>query len=474
MTDILLIIIVAVCGIVLGAVIVALVFKAKNSAVQANLETAKSQLEEEKKRSQADLQKAEENFSKRLAEVKLDEQKHCETTVAAKDKANDEAMQALKSHYEQSMKEQQERFDKTINDILVQNKAATEDLLKARQEEFAKSSTTSIGQLVNPLKESIAKMEESMQKSSKDAIDINSAMRENLRLMMDQSKAAQAVTEDLVNSLKYKSKTQGDWGEAVLSELLQSQGLTEGVHYDTQATIRDSKGMVVKTEDNKIMRPDVILHLDNTREVIIDSKVSLTAFFDYVNAENEEDRKRSLQKHLDSINGHVKELSKKDYSSYIQPPKVRMNYVIMFVPHTGALWTALNAQPDLWRKAMEQNVYIADEQSLYAALKIVSMTWTQIKQAQNHEEVFKLASEVVERIGMFAKKYSEVGDAIAKAQNAFDDGKKKLEDKGPSIIQSANKLIKIGAKTSQKYPVPMLDDIEDVKAIEVGEVEGVN
>ncbi len=474
MTDILFIVIGAVLGIILGAVIVALVFKAKNSAVQANLETAKSQLEEEKKRSQADLQKAEENFSKRLAEVKLDEQKHCETTVAAKDKANDEAMQTLKSHYEQSMKEQQERFDKTINDILVQNKAATEDLLKARQEEFAKSSTTSIGQLVNPLKESIAKMEESMQKSSKDAIDINSAMRENLRLMMDQSKAAQAVTEDLVNSLKYKSKTQGDWGEAVLSELLQSQGLTEGVHYDTQATIRDSKGMVVKSEDNKIMRPDVILHLDNTREVIIDSKVSLTAFFDYVNAENEEDRKRSLQKHLDSINGHVKELSKKDYSSYIQPPKVRMNYVIMFVPHTGALWTALNAQPDLWRKAMEQNVYIADEQSLYAALKIVSMTWTQIKQAQNHEEVFKLASEVVERIGMFAKKYSEVGDAIAKAQNAFDDGKKKLEDKGPSIIQSANKLIKIGAKTSQKYPVPMLDDIEDVKAIEVGEVEGVN
>ncbi len=474
MANILLIIIVAVCGIILGAVIAALVFKAKNSAIQANLETAKGQLEEEKKRSQVDLQKAEDNFSKRLAEVKLDEQKHCEATVAAKDKSNDEAMQTLKSHYEQSMKEQQERFDKTVNDILVQNKAATEDLLKARQEEFAKSSTTSIGQLVNPLKETIAKMEESMQKSSKDAIDINSAMRENLRMMMDQSKAAQAITEDLINSLKYKSKTQGDWGEAVLSELLQSQGLTEGVHYDTQATIRDSKGMVVKTEDNKIMRPDVILHLDSTREVIIDSKVSLTAFFDYVNAENEEDRKRSLQKHLDSINGHVKELSKKDYSSYIQPPKVRMNYVIMFVPHTGALWTALNAQPDLWRKAMEQNVYIADEQSLYAALKIVSMTWTQIKQAQNHEEVFKLASEVVERIGMFAKKYSEVGEAIAKAQNAFDDGKKKLEDKGPSIIQSANKLIKIGAKQSLKHPVPMLDDIEDVKAIEVGDAEEVN
>ena len=465
----LLIFIVAICGIILGAVITFLVLKARNSAVQANLEAVQSQLDEEKKRSQADLQKAEANFNRRIEEVKADEQKHYQDTIAAKEKANDEAMQTLKLHYEQSIKEQQERFDKTVEGILVQNKAATEDLLKARQEEFAKSSTTSIGLLVNPLKETIAKMEESMQKSSKDAIDINSAMRENLRQMMDQSKAAQAITEELVNSFKHKSKTQGDWGEAVLSELLQSQGLTEGVHYDTQATIRDSKGMAVKSEDNKIMRPDVILHLDSTREVIIDSKVSLTAFFDYVNAENEEERNRSLQKHIDSINGHVKELSKKDYSSYIQPPKVRMNYVIMFVPHTGALWTALNAQPDLWRKAMEQNVYIADEQSLYAALKIVSMTWTQIKQAQNHEEVFKLASEVVERVGMFAKKYSEVGDAIAKAQSAFDDGKKKLEDKGQSIVQSANKLIKIGAKQSQKHPVQMLDDIEDVKVVEIPE-----
>ncbi|MBO7652793.1 MAG: DNA recombination protein RmuC, partial [Bacteroidales bacterium] len=359
----LLIFIVGICGIILGAGITFLVLKARNSAVQANLEAVQSQLDEEKKRSQADLQKAEANFNRRIEEVKADEQKHCQDTIAAKEKANDEAMQTLKLHYEQSIKEQQERFDKTVEGILVQNKAATEDLLKARQEEFAKSSTTSIGLLVNPLKETIAKMEESMQKSSKDAIDINSAMRENLRQMMDQSKAAQAITEELVNSFKHKSKTQGDWGEAVLSELLQSQGLTEGVHYDTQATIRDSKGMAVKSEDNKIMRPDVILHLDSTREVIIDSKVSLTAFFDYVNAENEEDRNRSLQKHIDSINGHVKELSKKDYSSYIQPPKVRMNYVIMFVPHTGALWTALNAQPDLWRKAMEQNVYIADEQS---------------------------------------------------------------------------------------------------------------
>ena len=104
-----------------------------------------------------------------------------------------------------------------------------------------------------------------------------------------------------------------------------------------------------------------------------------------MNAENDADRQRYLKAHIDSLQKHVKELAKKDYSSYIQAPKVKMDYVIMFVPHTSALWTAINEQPDLWRKAMEHNVFIADEQSLHAALKIIDMTWTQIKQAQNHE-----------------------------------------------------------------------------------------
>ena len=146
----------------------------------------------------------------------------------------------------------------------------------------------------------------------------------------------------------------------------------------------------------------------------------------------------------------------------------------MFVPHSGALWTALNAKPELWREAMEKNVYIADEQSLYAALRIIHMTWTQIKQAQNHEEVFKLAKEVIDRVGQFVGKYSELGKALEKAQKVFDEGQKKLEDKGQSIVLSANKLIKIGAKQSQNHPVPMLDDMEDVKAIEAPEVEEVN
>ena len=128
----------------------------------------------------------------------------------------------------------------------------------------------------------------------------------------------------------------------------------------------------------------------------------------------------------------------------------------MFVPHSGAVWTALNEQPDLWRKAMEQNVYIADEQTLYAALRIINLTWTQIQQAQNHEKVFNLAKEMLDRVGQFWKEYQQIGKALENAKTAYDKGEKKITDGGQSINTTAKKLIDLGAKQNDKNPLPAL------------------
>jgi DNA recombination protein RmuC len=290
-------------------------------------------------------------------------------------------------------------------------------------------------------------------------------MKANLEHMMRQSMAAKESADELTRVFKHGTKVQGDWGETVLDELLQAQGLTNGIHYDTQATIRDAAGNTIRSEEGSVMRPDVILHLDQRRELIIDSKVSLTAFMDYVNAEDEIDRQRYLKAHIESLQKHVKELSAKDYSSYIKPPKVKMDYVIMFVPHTGALWTALNAQPDMWRKAMEKNVFIADEQTLFAALRIINLTWTQIVQAQNHEKVYDLANEMLNRVGQFWKEYEAMGKALDKLSEAYDNGKKKITEGGQSINTTANQLIKLGAKQSDKNPLPQLIDIDDIPAL---------
>ena len=458
-------VLVALAGILMGVVVTYLLIKNKVNSLRSNLENSNRQLQEAKTKAQADLEAAESHWTERLNEVKADEQRHYEVALAAEVKAHEEALTARdRAHeetltardkaHEDAMRTLKERLDETIAKVVAENKSATEEMLKARQKEFAESSSTSIGQIVTPLKETIAKMEETMQKSSKDAVSINSAMKENLEQMIRQSKATQATTEELTKAFKHQSKVQGDWGEAVLTELLTSQGLTEGIQFDTQATIRDAAGETVRSEEGALLRPDVILHLDQKREVIIDSKVSLTAFFDYVNAENDADRQRFLKAHVESLQKHVKELSKKDYASYIRPPKVKMDYVIMFVPHTGALWTALGAQPDLWRKAMERGVYIADEQTLYAALRIIKLTWRQVQQAQNQQKVFELANEMLKRVGMFVKQMGDVGKALDNAQKAYQNGMSKFAEKGQSVLTTCRQLESLGAKQDKNNPLP--------------------
>lgn len=432
--------------------------------VQRQLEETKA----EARRSMAEL-KAEARQT--LANAKQEWADHYQQAVEAKDKECKALMAAQEKRHQEALSAQQERFNETMAKVTEQMKTATDDMLKKRQQEFAESSNANLGQIVNPLKDTIDKMKQAMTDSTLKQAEMSSAMKANIENMLRQSEAARQSADELTRVFKHGSKVQGDWGETVLNELLESQGFTKGIHYDVQESIRDTQGDIVKTDEGMMMRPDVILHLDQRREVIIDSKVSLTAFMDYVNAENDDERDKFLKAHIDSIAKHVKELSAKDYSSYIQTPKVKMDYVIMFVPHTGALWTALNAKPDLWRQAMEKNVYIADEQTLYAALRIIKLTWTQIAQAQNHQKVYELASEMMDRVGQFMKHYQNLGKALDNARKAFDDGDKKLQPQGQSILQTCGKLQKLGARQSGKNPLPQLLDIDDVASVGAEYVE---
>ncbi len=459
----------------------------KNEVLLSQLDNLKAQAEAQRAEAQRTLKEAKEEWQAQTAQAKQEaeartrqalqeKQEACQAALEAKDKACHDALDAKEAacrdalagqekRHAEAMAAQQQRFDEVMAKVSAQVKSATDDMLKQRQKEFAETSNTNLGQIVNPLRETIEKMKQAMNENTLKQTSMSTEMRTNIEHMMRQSAAAQRSAEELTRVFKHGTKVQGDWGETVLDELLEAQGLTRGIHYDTQAVIRDAGGQVIKTEEGSLMRPDVILHLDQRREVIIDSKVSLTAFIDYVNAETEDARQQYLKAHIDSLQKHVKELSVKDYSSYIRPPKVKMDYVIMFVPHTGALWTALNAQPDLWRRAMDKNVFIADEQTLFAALRIINLTWTQIAQAQNHEKVYALANEMIDRVGQFMKKYQAIGKALDSAAKAYEDGEKKLLPGGQSILQTCGKLVKLGAKQSDKNPLPQLVDVDEVPAI---------
>lgn len=463
-------------GVIVGSLIGWMASRGKQQALVAKNEMLQAQLETQKQEAQQMLRDAKEEWSSQLEMAKQEAEKRNQTLLVEKEKTYREALEAKdaacremlagqeKRHVE-AMEAQQARFEEIMAKVSAQVKSATDDMLKQRQKEFAESSHENLGQIVNPLRETIDKMKQAMTENTLKQTSMSSEMKANIEHMMRQSAAAQKSAEELTRVFKHGTKVQGDWGETVLDELLEAQGLTRGVHYDVQSVIRDGSGQVIKSEEGSLMRPDVILHLDLRREVIIDSKVSLTAFIDYANAETEDERQQYLKAHIESIQKHVKDLSVKDYSSYIQPPKVKMDYVIMFVPHTGALWTALNAQPDLWRKAMDKNVFIADEQTLFAALRIINLTWTQITQVQNHEKVYALANEMLDRVGQFMKKYQALGKALDNAKSAYEDGEKKLQPSGQSILQTCGKLLKLGAKQSDRNPLPQLMDIDDVPAI---------
>ncbi len=459
----------------IGALIVWLVMRGKLNVAHTILDerTAEGvqfqQTIREREQALAELTDARQQLAIRvevLTNQLANEQKNSREALDNREQAARIALEAQERRHAEAIAAQQARFDETIARVSAQMKDATNEMLRQRQKEFTEASGESIGVLVNPLKENIEELKRTLAENKNQQSADSGAIKTIIQQMMQSSEEARRSTDELTRVFRKSNNVQGLWGETVLDELLESQGLTRGIHYDVQPTIRDAAGTAIISDDGSRLRPDVILHLDQRRDVIIDSKVSLAAYMDYVNAQTEAERKQALALHIASIKEQIKNLASKDYSAYIKPPKVKMDYVIMFVPNTGALWTALGAQPDLWRKAMDRGVYIADEQTLFAALRIINLTWTQIRQAENHEKVYALADEMMDRVGQFMKKYQTIGTALQKAQQAYDDAERKLSPSGQSILQTCAKLQRLGAKPSDKNPLPQITDIDDIPKLE--------
>lgn len=436
-------------GIVVGIVIGFLIAKAKISPLESKVSALTAQLRDSERSTESLLEQ--ERVSSRAL---LEQQK----------KASDEMLSKMEQNHSRAMSMQQEnnrdalealqgRFDETVAKMKAELETVTSEMLKKRQTEFESASRENVSRILEPLNDNLRQMRDAVKENTDRHTAFGGQLSSNIQLVLQHSDAARKSAERLADALRGGGRIQGDWGETVLTELLESQGLEEGIHFDTQTTLRDTAGNVLKGEGGARMRPDVILHLDRHRDVIIDAKVSLSAYLDYMNAETEETRSQALRNHIVSVENHVNELARKDYSSYVHPPKLRMNYVIMFVPNTAALYTATSNKPDLWRKAMEKNVYIADEQTLYAALRIISMTWRQIAQAENHEKVFGLANEMLDRVSAFLEKFTKIGKQLDDARKSYDDAFNKLKDSGKSIPQTCRKLVSLGASVKDRKGV---------------------
>lgn len=356
-------------------------------------------------------------------------------------------------HHREAIDLLQAKFDETVGRLQHQVSNLTTELLIRRQKEFERSSSESVGKIVAPIEEAIRMMKDVIADNSSRQERLRGEMKAGVESILLQTDLTRRSADRLSDALRNGGRVQGFWGETVLVELLESQGLKEGVHFHTQAVIRNREGLTVRTDQAASLRPDVILHLDRSRDIVIDAKVSLSSYIDYVNSDSEEGRVAAMKGHVESLRKHVRELSAKEYSRHVSGAKESIGFVIMFIPCAPALQAAMAHDPDLWRKALEKNVYIADEQTLYAALKIVSLTWSQIAQAENHDKVFRLADEMLERVAVFMERFSSVGRQIDAARKSYEDALAKLSDRGQSIPVTCRKLVALGASVKQRKGV---------------------
>ena len=435
--------------------------QSKTAEHEKTISAIKEHHEKELNTLKASFDESRENWISERRTIDANNQK----LLQAKETEHKAVMAAQEKRHDEAVKSMKQTFAETIDHLKANLKAATEDMLKMRQAEFTDINKQNMQSIVDPLNETIAKMKQAMDGYSKEQNEFSGSMKTSIQAIIQQTETARQSAIELTTALKHDTKMQGDYGEAILDEILSKQGFTEGIHYELQYVMKDEAGRELKGDDGKGLRPDVLFHIDTVRDVIIDSKVNLTDFINFANAETPDERKMHLERHVKSIESQVKLLSQKNYFKYHKKTNTRMDYVIMFVPISAAWWEALRYKPSLWREAMDSNVYIADEQTLFAALRIIKLTWTQIAQVKSQKEIFDLVNQMIDRVGQFMKSYKAIGEAIGKAQDAYDKGYEKLTPGGQSILTTTTNLLKLGGRDSKTNPVAKFIDVDEIPAL---------
>lgn len=352
----------------------------------------------------------------------------------------------------------QEQFQEQLNVVREQFHNLAANVLSKTTDRLKDENREAMEHITKPIGDSFAELQKAILESDREAAKTAASLTERLRQVGEQAERMDRTATRLTNALRGDSKQAGDWGELVLQELLDSQGFKRGFDYDIQDTITDQDGFSVRNEDTgRSMRPDVVLHYPGNQDVVIDAKVSIKAYYDYVNEQAENVRQQMLDRHVQSLRSHVKELAAKDYSRYIQPPRTAIDFVIMYVPNETALQVALARDPKLWAEAFDKKVFISSTQNLFAILRMIQIAWRQYNQTENQKKIVGLAEQLVSRIGLFAERTAKIGRDIDTLTTDFADMQKSV-DGTRGILQKANEMKQLGIKEDVKHPLPLMED----------------
>ena len=363
------------------------------------------------------------------------------------------------------MRRQEEAYKTQLDLLREQMKTTTETVLKARQEELGARNREQVGKIVDPLQKSLKDMQEALLMSKEQQKEAMTRLDETIKMNMKQSASLGETADRLTRALTGEVKVQGNFGELKLKQLLEDLELKEGEQFDTQETLRDKAGKGLRGDDGRGMIPDFILHFPNNRQFVVDSKMSLTDYERYMNAEDGSPEKSAyLKAHIESVRAQVKRLAKKEYTKYLPEGYNRLNFAIMYVPIEGALNLALLNDTTLWHEAYDQGVMILGPQTMYMNLRVLEMMWTQVRQLNNQQAMIDAANLVIERVQDFGMRFADVEASMNDTIKKINRLKITTAEGGPSIITAAKSLIKAGAKENKRKK--SLCDMDDSLFIE--------
>lgn len=347
----------------------------------------------------------------------------------------------------------------SLRSMKAQMTAESERVLKEREEELERRAKTLFENLSAGLDKDINIMKDAFEKNRMAHVASSQRMKENIdnavRNLREQTMSIGDKADNLAEALKGRNKAQGNWGEVILDNLFTSEGLREGRDYDKEETLRDEHGNVVYNEDtDRRMRPDFILHYPDGNDVVVDSKVVLTAMYDYYSTDDEQLKADAMARNLAAMKEQVRKLARKDYSRYLRPGHKMLDFVIMFVPVYSALRLAYEADRNLWQDAYDHGVLIATEETMMPFLRMISIAWKSHEQVANQQQIIAAAEMMLSRVSDFCTAHAKMGEKLEEALKYYEACDRKLRERGQSIVGAANKLISYGVPRNPKKSIP--------------------
>ena len=346
---------------------------------------------------------------------------------------------------------EKKELDQLQNKFSLEFKNLANEIFEEKSKKFTDQNKNNLGEILTPLKERIQKFEQQVTLNNKESIQWNTSLQEQLKNMATLNKQMTAETENLTRALKGDAKAQGNWGEILLESILEKVGLTKNVHYFKEHNL--------KAENGNNQRLDYILKLPDDKCLVIDSKVSLTAYARYTEEEENEKKLEQLKLHMDSILTHIKTLSARNYQNLHQIKQP--DYVMMFVANEPALVIALQQDNQLYEKALDKNIVLVSTSTLLATLRTISYIWKQDSQTKNAIEIARQAGAMYDKFSAFTDDLIKVGSNLKTTQSNYEEAMKKLSEGKGNLVNRAENLKKLGAKSTKNLDPRMISRAND-------------